>query len=72
MVSAATLNVVGGVGPRVEAIRSGWSEHERARRAVKARRQTERLAELLGMLEEEPVILAVGAPCFEDLRRMAE
>jgi hypothetical protein len=77
MVTAAELNVVGGIGGRVNAIRSGWSAEECARRAAKAHRRTQRLAALLGLLDSaeevanEPVILAVGAPCCEDLRRMA-
>ncbi len=77
MVTAAELNVVGGIGGRVTAIRGGWSTEERDRRAAKAKRRTQQLAALLGLLNaseevaNEPVILAVGAPCCEDLRRMA-
>jgi hypothetical protein len=77
MVSAAELNVVGGIGGRVSVIRSGWSAAECERRAAKAQRRTQRLAALLGLfasedeVSDEPVILAVGAPCCEDLRRMA-
>jgi hypothetical protein len=77
MVTAAELNVVGGIGGRVSAIRGGWSTAERERRAAKATRRTQELAALLGLLDadkenvNEPVILAVGAPCCEDLRRMA-
>jgi hypothetical protein len=77
MVTAAELNVVGGIGGRVSAIRGGWSTAERERRAAKATRRTQHLAALLGLLRSdeavasEPVILAVGAPSCEDLRRMA-
>jgi hypothetical protein len=65
------LKVVGGYQGRVEQIRTGWSDQERSRRATKASVRLNRLAAILGLDDNEPAILAVGAPCCEDLARMA-
>jgi hypothetical protein len=71
MQNPPTLKVVGGFQGRIETIRSGWSERERAKRAAKAEARISRLAAILGIDDSEPTILAVGAPCCEDLVRMA-
>jgi hypothetical protein len=65
------LKVVGGYQGRVEKIRTRWSDQERSKRAAKSSERISRLAELLGLNDSEPAILAVGAPCCEDLMRMA-
>jgi hypothetical protein len=72
MQNPPTLKVVGGFQGRIEKIRTRWSDHERSRRAEKASVRIQQLAAILGLDDSEPTILAVGAPCCEDLMRMAK
>ena len=52
-------------------IQASWSPDERQRRAKEGQRRTAELFALLGLLEIEPAILAVGAPVYEDHKRIA-
>jgi hypothetical protein len=56
---------------RRSVIRSSWSPDERRRRAEEGRQRIAEFAALVGLRELEPVILAVGAPVYEDHKRIA-
>jgi hypothetical protein len=56
---------------RTSEIRASWSPGERRRRAEEGRRRMAQFLSLLGLREAEPAILAVGAPVYEDHRRIA-
>jgi hypothetical protein len=56
---------------RTSEIRASWSPSERRRRAAEGRRRMAELWALLTLRESEPAILAIGAPVYEDTRRIA-
>ena len=56
---------------RTSAIRGSWSPAERRRRAADARRRMVQLWALISAREAEQAILAIGAPVFDDSRRIA-
>ncbi|RIK72954.1 MAG: hypothetical protein DCC68_25645 [Planctomycetota bacterium] len=66
------MNVFGGFRGRADEIRAGWSVQERRRRAAQAQRRIRLLAALLGSEDLAPAVLAIGAPCVEDLVRIGE
>lgn len=52
-------------------IQSRWSIDERRQRAEEGRRRTREFVRLLNDQDFEPEIWAVGAPAWDDVRRIA-
>jgi len=56
---------------RRSVIQASWSPSERQRRAEEGRHRIAEFVALVGLRELEPAILAVGAPVYEDHKRIA-
>ena len=71
MISRVVKFGLADIRERTSEIRASWSPSERRRRAAEGRRRMAQLWALLSSRDSEPAILAIGAPVFEDSRRIA-